>query len=70
MYLQNYLKGGLSTRREMCESFIIYYPKSTLIDCRSQPEFFSYFHSIGVENAKGELLDKLHLPLVSRNLPE
>lgn len=53
----------------MCETFIVYYPKATLIDCRSQPEFYTWFDAIGVGNAKGRLLENLHLPFNSRELP-
>ncbi|CAL8072003.1 unnamed protein product [Orchesella dallaii] len=64
-----FVYGGLSTRREMCESFIVFYPKTTLIDCRSQPEYYTYFGAIGVQNATGKMLNDLHLPFNSRKLP-
>ncbi|CAL8092372.1 unnamed protein product [Orchesella dallaii] len=65
-----FIYGGLSTRREMCELFIIFYPKTTLIDCRSQPEFYDYFQAIGVENVTGGMLNQLQLPFNSNLLPK
>ncbi|ODM96787.1 hypothetical protein Ocin01_09894 [Orchesella cincta] len=32
--------GGSATSEEICEAIILYYPKSRLTDCRSQPELF------------------------------
>ena len=32
-----YLQGGLSTRDEMCLSFLVYYPRTSLTVCQSFP---------------------------------
>lgn len=66
----DFVYGGLSTRREMCESFMYYYPKTTMLDCRSQPEFYSYFNGLGIENVSGSVLNDLALPYNPSSLPE
>jgi hypothetical protein len=60
-------QGGLSTQMEMCESFVYYYTdepptSSSLVDCRSQPEYFSFLKTLGVQNATGEILKTFGLP--------
>jgi len=63
-------QGGLSTREEMCEAFIYYYPKSSLIDCRSQPEYYAYLDALGgVKNATGSFLRRLNIPYDPALLP-
>ena len=46
----------------MCEAVLFYYPKSDLTDCRSQPEFYSFFKALGIENVTGDILTKMNLP--------
>lgn len=62
MQIFSELQGGLAGAREMCEAFIYYYPKSSLTDCRSQPEYYSYLKGIGITNATGSLLRKINVP--------
>lgn len=53
----------------MCQSLVMYYPKSDLMDCRSQPELYSYLNAYGVINATGEMLQDFDLPYNPNNLP-
>ena len=55
-------QGGPDAEQEMCEAVQFYYPKSHLTDCRSQPEFYSFFKVIGIENVTGGILSKMGLP--------
>ncbi|CAG7815996.1 unnamed protein product [Allacma fusca] len=58
----DYIVGGLSSNREMCQALLLYYPKSSMVDCRSQYEFHSFFDSLGIEHVEGEMLKSLNLP--------
>lgn len=53
----------------MCAAFIVYTPKANLLTyCSSQPELHSFFNAIGVQNATGNILNDLNLP-VNPNIP-
>jgi len=54
----------------MCESYLMYYPRSTLVDCRSQPELHQYLGAFGIMNVSGDIFRKLHLPFDPKELPE
>ncbi len=55
-------QGGISTQQEMCQAVITYYPKTDLSDCRSQPEFYSFFNAMGMRNVSGNALGPLDMP--------
>jgi hypothetical protein len=48
----------MSTNSESCEAALLYYPKSALMDCRSEPEFLSYVEPLGVKNITEDNSDK------------
>jgi hypothetical protein len=49
--------GGGQSFKEMCMSFIFYYPKISLRTCASQPEMYAFYNSLGVQNVSGPLLE-------------
>ena len=51
--------GGLSTRDEMCLAFVLYYPRSSLADCRSLPALHSLTQALGIHNIYGHSFEKL-----------
>lgn len=44
-----FLQGGLSTRDEMCLSYLLYYPRVNLARCESLPEITGQLRFIGVK---------------------
>jgi len=44
-----FLQGGLSTRDEMCLSYLLYYPRVNLARCESLPEITGQLKFIGVK---------------------
>lgn len=56
--------GGTSTRDEMCQGYITYYPKIPLVLCKTQPEFYNFFGALGIRDVggKGDVLKRLQLP--------
>ena len=51
--------GGLSTRDEMCLAFILYYPRSSLADCRSLPALHTLTDALGIEKVYGQSFNRL-----------
>jgi len=51
--------GGLSTRDEMCLVFVLYYPRSSLADCRSLPALHSLTSALGIHDIYGHSFEKL-----------
>ena len=51
--------GGLSTRDEMCLVFVLYYPRSSLADCRSLPALHSLTRALGIHSIYGDSFEKL-----------
>ncbi|ODM95966.1 hypothetical protein Ocin01_10716 [Orchesella cincta] len=55
--------GGTSTRDEMCQGYITYYPKIPLTLCKTQYEFHNFFHALGIHKVEGdEVLRMIQLP--------
>lgn len=42
-------QGGLSTRNEMCLSYLLYYPRINLTRCASIPDIMEQLQFIGVK---------------------
>jgi len=53
------LQGGLLPEQESCEVMFNYYPASKFVDCRSQPELYSFLSSFGIKNVTGAFLEQL-----------
>lgn len=51
--------GGLSTRDEMCLVFILYYPRSSLADCRSLPALHTLTNALGIQEIYGQSFQRL-----------
>ena len=51
--------GGLSTREEMCLAFILYYPRSSLADCRSLPALNTVTSALGIDDVYGQSFQRL-----------
>jgi len=51
--------GGLSTREEMCLAFILYYPRSSLADCRSLPALHTLTNALGIDEIYGHSFERL-----------
>ena len=51
--------GGLSTRDEMCLVFILYYPRTSLADCRSLPALHTLTTALGIHDIYGHSFEKL-----------
>jgi len=51
--------GGLSTRDEMCLVFVLYYPRSSLADCRSLPALHTLTQALGIHQIYGHSFEKL-----------
>ncbi|CAL8098886.1 unnamed protein product [Orchesella dallaii] len=62
--------GGSAASNEICEAILVYYPKSRLTDCRSQPELYQYLGAVGVMNATGETFRKLNVSYSPDSLPD
>jgi hypothetical protein len=54
--------GGLSTKEEMCQSFMLYYPRVQLNNCGSQSELGSFFSAFGIQNVSGSVLSAMNVP--------
>jgi hypothetical protein len=59
---ETFFQGGLGTRDEMCMSFIYYYPKIELTECKTQQEFQSFLTALGIKNVAGDILAELNMP--------
>lgn len=60
-------QGGTSTRDEMCQGYITYYPKIPFALCKTQPEFHNFFDALGIRRIDGDrVLKMLHLPYVPK----
>ena len=55
-------KGGLSSKEEMCQSFLMYYPKVELSLCSSQYEFYNSFEALGITNVFSKVFPAMRLP--------
>jgi len=51
--------GGLSTRDEMCLVFVLYYPRSSLADCRSLPALHTLTNALGIHEMYGSSFQHL-----------
>ena len=51
--------GGLSTRDEMCLVFVLYYPRSSLADCRSLPALHTLTSALGIHEMYGNSFQRL-----------
>jgi len=51
--------GGLSTKDEMCLVFVLYYPRSSLADCRSLPALKTVTNALGIQDIYGHSFEKL-----------
>ncbi|CAG7724039.1 unnamed protein product, partial [Allacma fusca] len=67
MKRDKFVFGGPDAEQEMCQAVLFYYPRSNLTDCRSQPEFYSFFRPLGIDNVTGDVLEKLKLPYDGNN---
>jgi hypothetical protein len=43
-------------------SFIYYYPKIELTECKTQQEFQSFLTALGIKNVAGDILAELNMP--------
>jgi len=46
----------------MCMSFVYYYPKIELQECKIQQEFKSFLSGLGVGEVGGDILQELKMP--------
>lgn len=46
---KSHFQGGLSTRNEMCLSYLLYYPRINLTRCASIPDIMEQLQFIGVK---------------------
>jgi len=61
--------GGLSTKQEMCQIFLMYYPRIDLMQCTSQYEFHDFFHGLKLDEVSGSVLNSIKMPYNPNELP-
>lgn len=56
------VKGGTSTKDEMCQGYVYIYPRVQLALCKTQYDFDNFFNALGIREVEGEVLERLQLP--------
>jgi len=54
--------GGLSTREEMCMTFLYTYPRVDLALCFWYPEYDTFYNAVGINKVEGDVLKRMNSP--------